>query len=184
MAFSGYEVKSVLNFEPLIDGEFYCVFPNDRGVNLLDIGNGLKVFPAKNIKLSLGEPVIETIELQQGLSYQIPTKITNVKTLSMEGLESHKNELLSFMMKWVLDKNLEKMRVPDMSKYAKSVQVHQFSNGSPIFQGDYTIIPDTSMGIELSMSHEANIVTKPMSFYIIKTIKQEVDNKSFLPFSS
>lgn len=183
MAFSGYEVKSVLNFEPLIDGEFYCVFPNDRGVNLLDIGNGLKVFPAKNIELNLGEPVIETIELQQGLSYHIPTKITNVKTITMEGLESHKNELLAFMMEWVLDKDLEKMRVPNMETYAKAIQVYQFSNGEAIFNGDYKIIPDTGMGIKLSMSHDVNIVTKQMSFYITKTIKQKVGNTSFKPFS-
>ena len=183
MAFSGYEVDKIIGFEPLIDGEFYCKFPNDTEVNLLTIGEGLVAFPAKELELSLGEPVIDTIELQDGLSYHIPTKITNVKTLSMTGLESHKNDILAFMMKWILNADLEAMRVPDMSKYQKSIFVYQYSLGVEIFKGEYSVIPDASMAIKLSASFDSNIVTKPMSFYITETHNQYINGKSFKPFS-
>jgi len=182
MAFTGYEVDSLINFEPLIDGEFYCLFPNDKGINILDIGNGINCFPAKDIDLSLGEPVIETIELQQGLSVHIPTKITNVKSISMNGIEGYKNEILAFLFDWVMNPDLEAMRVPDMRKYAKDIQVFQYSNGNLIFDGAYSIIPNTSLQLKVTMSFNPSTVIKNLGFYIIKTYSQNVNGVSKKPF--
>ena len=70
-----------------------------------------------------------------------------------------------------------------MKKYPKSIVVFQYSLGEEIFKGEYDIIPDASMAIKLSMSHDSNIVTKPMSFYITKTHSQSINGESFKPFS-